>query len=146
MVVNGYAGLVRSVIEGMGLDEGSKGLDVAAMKADEMKEGDDQLLEGVAVTEFRKIPAIANYLAQDRPDIQYATGHICAEMFTRTVAWIRRLKRLARYLVQHPVVKWTFHDAEKSMGIDRYADSDWAGDRISRRLTSGWIVVMGGPP
>ena len=50
---------------------------------------------------FRELAARANYLAQDKPDIQYATKEICRGICTPTRGDLRRLRRLGRYLVDH---------------------------------------------
>ena len=47
---------------------------------------------------FRAIAARANYLAMDRPDVQYAAKEICRWMAAPTEASVVALKRLGRYL------------------------------------------------
>ena len=50
---------------------------------------------------FRAIAARGNYLAMDRPDIQYAAKEICRWMAAPTEASVA-LKRLGRYLQGSP--------------------------------------------
>ena len=55
-------------------------------------------MEGAEARLFRACSARANYLAQDRPDLQYAVKEIARRMARPTGKdWIL-LKRLARYL------------------------------------------------
>ena len=54
------------------------------------------------ITEFRSQAALANFVAADRMDIQYATKEACRSMARPTVASLRRTRRLARYLVRRP--------------------------------------------
>ena len=53
---------------------------------------------------------------------------------------------MARYLQCSPELVIKFFDAseEDLKFLDVYADSDWAGDKKSRKSTSGGIVVWGG--
>ena len=64
---------------------------------EEEKLSEQQLGESWA-TEYRAISARANYLAQDRPDIQFAVKEICRAMSSPTEWDKRKIKRLVRYL------------------------------------------------
>ena len=70
------------VIEQFGFDEGSKGLMVSG-RVEESDEP-DEALEGAEVTEFRGTAARLNFMAQDCPDVQFATKEICREMSSPT--------------------------------------------------------------
>ena len=57
----------------------------------------------------------------------------------------KKLKRLARYLLEYPRLTWRFVKNDKSNGsdyLDVYPDSDWAGDKVTRRSTSGGMAVL----
>ena len=47
---------------------------------------------------YRAITARANYIAQDRPDVQYAVKELCRRMSDPSEADFSRLKRLGRFL------------------------------------------------
>lgn len=68
------------VIKEMGLEMNSKGVDVPGSK-DKLDEFDDEELRGAEVKMFRAIAARANYLAMDRPDLQFATKEVCRSMW-----------------------------------------------------------------
>jgi hypothetical protein len=51
------------------------------------------------ITKFRALAATANYLAQDRADIQYAAKEICRKMSSPVEHDFLMIKRLARYLL-----------------------------------------------
>lgn len=53
-------------------------------------------------SKYRQLAARANYLAPDRPDIQYAVKELCRKMACPTRGNWKKLKRLARYLVGRP--------------------------------------------
>ena len=56
-----------------------------------------------------------------------------------------KLKRLARYLVEFPRLVFRFVDGESAGAdvLDIFFDSDWAGDRRSRKSTSGGVLMLG---
>ena len=84
-------------MEKFGLGGNSKGL-MANGKAEDPEESDEEL-DGPEITEFRAAAARLNFVAQDSPDIHFATKEVCREMSEPTrSSWVR-LKRLARYLL-----------------------------------------------
>ena len=104
---------------------------------------DDPLLSASDHTKFRALAARANYLAQDRPDLQFAAKEVCRYMSAPTDASEVALKRLGRYLIGHKrcVYKYPFQRAE---GIEVYGDTDWSGCPRTRRSTSGGCAMIGG--
>ena len=95
-------------------------------------------------TLYRVIAARLNYLAQDRVDVQFAAKDAAKHM-SRPAAmdWLR-LKRVARYLAEVPryVQKYAWQQPE--IRVNAYADSDWAGHKVSRKSTSGGLLMIGG--
>ena len=88
-------------------EEGRKGVD----------EEEDREFGKQEAREFRGIAARANYLAQDRIDIQYAVKELSRGMARPNGADLRRAKRLGRYLLGKARVvteyQWQSH-VEKS--------------------------------
>jgi hypothetical protein len=112
---------------------------------DEGDDHDDEPLSREEQRQFRALAARANYLAQDRPDLQYAVKEVCRSMAKPTVKGVEALKRIGRYLVGVPTLTWHFVEGvETPEAIDVFADSDWAGCRVSRRSTSGGVASVGG--
>ena len=70
-------------------------------KEEEDLDGDVELI-GEEATNFRAVAARGNYLAMDRPDIQFAIKEICREMSKPTTGSLRRLVRFGRYLKSKP--------------------------------------------
>ena len=71
-------------------------------EADKAEEDDDAELTPKEATQFRGIAARANYLALDRPDIQFATKEACREMSKPTHRAVWPVKRIGRYLLGKP--------------------------------------------
>ena len=61
-----------------------------------------------------------------------------------TVGAMKRLKRLARYLLAVPEVELVYDEDGDIGRIDVFTDSDWAGCRLTRRSTSGGVLCVGG--
>jgi hypothetical protein len=133
----------KILCEELGLAEGSKGLDSPASKQ-EAGEDESPLDKGEA-TRFRALAARASYLAMDRIDLMFAAKELCREMAEPKPAAWGRLKRLARYLLKYPGASWKFPTGVFEKNDMRvFSDSDWAGCRVSRKSTSGGLIVLDG--
>ena len=108
----------------------------------------DTLLTGTKTRQYRSLTMKGAYLAQDRYDIQHCTKELATEMKAPTEEGMLRLNRLARYLNGAPRLVQTFrrqsapHERTTVEGypngridITVDVDSDWAGDKISRKST-----------
>ena len=103
----------------------------------------NELLTGTEATRFRAITARLNYLAQDRPDVQYSIKEVARRMATpRQGDWLA-LKRLGRYLLGAPraVQHFWWQDFPKELNV--HVDSDWAGCKTTCRSTSGGAAALG---
>ena len=86
-----------------------------------------------------------NYLSQDRSDIQFATKCICSGMSRPSAEGLAKIKHAARYLVGASRLVWTFKFEDKNTDmIECYVDSDWAGNKTTRKSTSGGLMALGG--
>ena len=138
------------MIEEMGLSAatplGTAGAD--EKKESGKKESDDEEtspeLGAQAASQYRGLAARANYVSQDRADIQFATKELCRCMSKPTEASWAKLKRLVRYLCGRPRAVARFHWQDRSSAIDVYSDANWAGCRASRKSNSGGAVLWGG--
>ncbi len=106
-------------------------------------EADDTVIDSREACLFRSVAARANYLSLDRSDIQYSVKEICRGMAAPTRLHVKRLRRLARYLIDHPRVIWRFDWQGRENTINGYSDSDWAGCRRSAKSTSGGAIMVG---
>ena len=110
------------------------------------EDDDDEELTGRDATKYRRLVARLNYIAQDRPDIQYATKELRRHMSDPRKGDVKAMKRIARYLAgkERLVLKyakqWT---ASETLRITSYADADFAGCRATRKSTSGGVLMNG---
>ena len=109
---------VRGILSYFNFDSTSKGLRAPIVKEtkEEVTEEEVELGPYVA-TEVRGLAARANYLSLGRPDIQFATKEICREMAKPTERGMLKMKRLARYLLQLPVLFWSITLTWKMMAL-----------------------------
>ena len=106
---------------------------------------DEELQEGLSppeATQYRALAARANYLAADRPDIQFAAKEICRRMSAPVRQDWAALQHLGRYLKGKPrsvvLYKW-----QNNPTVNVYCDSDCAGCVRTRRSTSGGVTMLG---
>ena len=114
----------------------------SGVQADEV-EKEPAPLPPEETTAFRAVAARLNYLAADRSDIRVSTVKLCARMANPTEEDLSRLKRVGRFLKGAPRSPVLFEWQAPDVGIEAYSDSDWAGDRETRRSMSGGAVCLG---
>ena len=94
-------------------------------------------------SKYRAIVARANYLAQDRTDIQFAVKELSRGMSNPTARDLRRAKRLGRYLIGKPRVVNKYNYQSYVQNVCVWSDTDYAGCKLTRKSTSGGLVLFG---
>ena len=100
-------------------------------------------LEPHESTQFRSMVMRASYLSQDRADIAEAVKNLARKMKEPNEEDVKDLKRLGRYLKGCPRVVTRFEPQKCQKELWIYSDSDHAGCAITRRSTSGTIMMLG---
>ncbi|KAM0019206.1 putative RNA-directed DNA polymerase [Helianthus debilis subsp. tardiflorus] len=83
------------------------------------------------------------YLSHTRPDIAYAVGVVSQFMHQPQTSHMEAVLRIIRYLkgtTGHGILFKSNGHSE----IQAYTDADWAGDKGTRRSTSGYFTMVGG--
>ncbi|PKU82617.1 putative mitochondrial protein [Dendrobium catenatum] len=90
---------------------------------------------------FRKLAGSLQYLTATRPDIAFAVNKLSQHMHNPLVLHYQLLKRILRYL------KGTLHHGlflpKTELLLSAYSDSDWAGDQLDRKSTTGYCIFLG---
>ena len=107
------------------------------------EEEDATPLHPITGSEYRALAARANFLAIDRPDIEFAVKEICRTMANPTTGDMKKIKRLARYLKEVPRLVSRFDFQKEPWEIEGFSDSDWAGCKRTARSTSGGAIMAG---
>ena len=95
------------------------------------------------ITRYRRIAARANFLAQDRMDIAFATKEATRRMTPPAKDDWNKLVRIGRYFVRYPRVVNSYKYQNESENVVACTDSEWAGCRRTRRSTSGGCIHRG---
>ena len=83
------------------------------------------------------------YVAQDRVDIAEAVKCLTRHMKEPRSGHMQELKRLRRYLVKNRRCVLTYTRQTSDATLQVHVDSDWAGDLLGRKSTTGVIVRRG---
>ena len=124
----------------------SKGVDTPRVKRSESEvfEGrESPELDRQGVRLFRSGSMRLSYLGQDRSDVQEAAKCLAQRMKDPNEYDLAELKRAARYLMRYPRVVLQFEEQDMPKDMDGWVDSDYAGDVVTRKSTSGMVVMFG---
>ena len=110
-------------------------------------EADGQVLEAEEHRIFRRVVGTARFLRTLRPDIGFVVKELSHRLAAPRVRDYERSKRLCRYLSKtRGLGCFSEEDAEKTphgFSLVAFSDSDWAGDRESRKSTSSGMIWWG---
>jgi hypothetical protein len=76
-------------------------------------------------------------------DIAYSVKEAARSMASPRRSDFEKLKRIGRYLIARPRLVSNFKWQTGNEMVTVYSDSDWAGDKVSCKSTSGGIAVRG---
>ncbi|XP_020673360.2 uncharacterized protein LOC110092978 [Dendrobium catenatum] len=90
---------------------------------------------------FRKLAGSQQYLTSTRPDIAFVVNKLCQHMHNPLLLHFQLLKCVLRYL------NGTLHHGlflpQTDLLLIAYSDSDWAGDQLDRKSTTGYCIFLG---
>ena len=92
---------------------------------------------------FQALTARANYLAQDRSDIQFSVKELAREMAKPTQGAWKNLVKLGKYLKSHDRSGYQYRYQDMPQGLTIWTDTDYAGCKRTRKSTSGGVVMWG---
>ena len=121
----------------------AKAVTTPGVKGALIPEEEDSHLDPSSATQFRQFIARCNFLCHDRVDIQYAVKEAAKGMANPKKSDHMKLVRIVKYLKGRPRYVMVFRPQRDVDGINGYSDSDFAGDVVSRKSTSGGTVMVG---
>jgi len=140
--IEGENKYIKSMVKEWSM-EGSSGLATPGCEEDKRAVGGDEVLGTLAATRFRRSAAMINYMAQDRPDLSFASKETSRGMASPTEKDVIKLKRCIRYLMKVPRRRIMYKWQDTPTTISTYSDSDWAGCLKTRKSTSGGVLMVG---
>jgi len=97
---------------------------------------------------YRSLVGALLYLANTtRIDITYAVGQLCRYTSKACVHHIAAAKRVLKYLKDTPDLCMIFGQNGSTFTvpkIEAYCDSDWAGDKVDGKSTTGCVIRFNG--
>lgn len=136
---------VPCLLQSLGLEKG-KGVSTPRVK----RSADEQVsqqwspdLSSAQATLFRSGTMRIAYLAQDRVDLSEACKCLSRYMAKPKECHLSGLKKVARYLKFRPCMYQSFVRQSPDTPLICHVDSDWAGDAVTRRSTTGMIIRRG---
>ena len=130
------------VIKQLGLEK-ANAVTSPSTKDDEYVKNPEGELDYEGAHTYKSIVARCNYLSLDRSDIQYAVKECARGMSKPTNRDYMRLKRIGRYLKHRPRAVIEYHWQAETRELKIYTDANWAGDKRTRKSTSGGAIFIG---
>jgi hypothetical protein len=97
--------------------------------------------------EYRQIVGSLIYLIATRPDVCSAVTHLSRHLEKPTEKNMIAAKRVLRYLAGTAKKGVVYKKGQGTLKqITCFSDSDWAGDRKTRKSVSGFVVYFAGAP
>ena len=84
-----------------------------------------------------------SHLGQDRADVQEAAKCLSRRMQNPTQSDLVELKRAVRYLLKFVRAVLVFEEQDLPKELIGWVDADFAGDLVSRRSSSGLVILFG---
>ena len=94
-------------------------------------------------TNYQKLVGKLIYLTITRPDIAFAVSLVSQYMHAPTIQHLGMVKRILRYL-KGSIGRGIVMRNNGHTNIMGYSDSDWAGNALDRRSTTGYCMFVGG--
>lgn len=106
--------------------------------------------EGISVdgTLYKQIVGSLRFICNSRPDISYGVGLISRFMSNPKASHLVAAKRVLRYLkgTQNYGILFPRGRSSSETEIEAFSDSDWSGDTVERKSTSGYFFrIMKAP-
>ena len=123
---------------------------------DECNESKPPFLSGIKMYEFGNSPLVdftlyrqlvgsLLYLTHTRPDLYYAVSGVSRQMHQPHVLHCRASKIILQY-VQGKKNFGVHYTTSSSLQLAVFSDSDWDGDSIDRKSTSGFVFMFAEGP
>ncbi|XP_038988075.1 uncharacterized mitochondrial protein AtMg00810-like [Phoenix dactylifera] len=90
---------------------------------------------------YRSLAGSLQYLTDTRPDISYVVNYLCQFMHSPKICHFQLLKRVLHYI--KGTLNHSLHFKLGPLILSAFCDSDWVGDSLDRRSTSGFCVFLG---
>lgn len=106
-------------------------------------EANDELLDEYQATRYKSLTARANHVVADRPGIQLVCREFSTYMVKPTKSSWEKRQRLGKYLKGKIRFVHQYAKFDKKWSMITYTVANLAGDKTSRKSTSGGYISIG---
>jgi len=100
----------------------------------------------IDVTKYQQcVGSLMHVMVWTRPDIVHAVGMVSRHAAAPVQAHMTAVKRIFHYLQGTSDYKLIYRQ-DMAGELVVYSDSDWAGDKMDRKSTSGFVAMLNGGP
>lgn len=131
------------IIKQLGLEQ-AKPLSSPAIDDEPKAPDENEVLHAEYSTQFKSITMRASYLSHDRSDLQFAVKRLAQNIANPTSKDWQRLNRLGRYILGTRRIVYHYRWQSPNSVLTLNTDSDFAGDRGTRKSTSSGVLRIGG--
>ena len=121
----------------------TKSVKTPGIKAKLDDEFDSRKLNPSELSDFRSHVMRAAYLGLDRPELGYSIVQCARVMSSPCEGDWTMLKRVCRYLIDTPRLVQVFKYQKQPTELHVYCDADHAGDKKTRKSTTGIATMLG---
>ncbi|XP_057443809.1 uncharacterized mitochondrial protein AtMg00810-like [Lotus japonicus] len=116
--------------------------------AEVIQKFDSTVEERVDATEYKQLVGSLRYLCNSRPDICYAVGVLSRFMSEPQKSHLLAAKRVLRYVkgTSDLGIWFPMYGGQGNVDLYGFSDSDWCGDKLDRRSTTGYLFMFQGAP
>ena len=101
------------------------------------------LMSKESAAKYQRTAAKLNDLALDNPLIPFASEEASTSMSSPRQGEEVKLKRILRFLRKRPTTTYLYEWQDHPGELTGYKDNDWAGCKLTRRSTSGGVILHG---
>jgi hypothetical protein len=116
---------------------------------DEIEEKDARAAPdcNIKLSDYRSIVGALQYAATcTRPDISQAVSELASHSNDPQREDLTAIKRILRYIKGTIDIGLIYQRINEELKLSAYSDSDWAGDKLTRRSTTGMVFMLAGAP
>ena len=130
---------VDVLVESLGLENGNT---VQTLTVDDVKGENPVWLDPEQISKYRCHVARCLFVSQDRADITFVVNELCQRMSVPSQDTFTKLERLVRYFKGERQWIQLFAFGNMSSEVTVSSDSDWAGDKETRKSSSAGVPLV----
>ena len=133
----------NDIIKTLGM-QNAKSAPTPIIKLRQSSDGDDPIKDDERIWIYRHCVSVARFLRNYKPEVNFAVKELSHGLQAPTEEDYKRLKHFARFLIGSRDFGIFFPAAGDDHEVAVSTDSDWAQDKITRKSTSCYNIMVDG--